>query len=115
MGSPKTADEADDSYRTLGVGRSVPRHHYCLQASVVGECSNGARLSALACAGAFAGGLAMRALLTNYGFTVSVLVGVAITAIFAFVFDAPLPLVEAMLALGFFTALIEHFLRSDEG
>jgi hypothetical protein len=24
MGSPVTADEADDSYRTLGVGRSLP-------------------------------------------------------------------------------------------
>jgi hypothetical protein len=57
----------------------------------------------------------LRALLTNYGFTVSVLVAVVITAIFAFVFDAPPPLVEAMLALGIFTALMEHFLQSDDG
>jgi hypothetical protein len=28
MGSPATADEADDSYRTLGVGRSMPNSHY---------------------------------------------------------------------------------------
>jgi hypothetical protein len=53
MGSPKTADEADDSYRALGVGRGLPWRHYCLQVSVVSGCSNGARLSALACATAF--------------------------------------------------------------
>ena len=28
MGSPATADEADDSYQTLGVGRSLPGSHY---------------------------------------------------------------------------------------
>ncbi len=27
MESPVTADEADDSYRTLGVGRSLPSSH----------------------------------------------------------------------------------------
>ena len=27
MESPATADEADDSYRTLGVGRSLPNSH----------------------------------------------------------------------------------------
>jgi hypothetical protein len=27
MESPATADEADDSYRTLGVGRSLPSSH----------------------------------------------------------------------------------------
>ena len=27
MESPVTADEADDSYRTLGVGRSLPGSH----------------------------------------------------------------------------------------
>jgi hypothetical protein len=27
MESPATADEADDSYRTLGVGRSLPGSH----------------------------------------------------------------------------------------
>src|SRR5438445_453662 len=32
MESPATADEADDSYQTLGVGRSVPRHSRCRQA-----------------------------------------------------------------------------------
>ena len=31
MGSPATADEADDSYRTLGVGRSLPGSHYTRQ------------------------------------------------------------------------------------
>src|SRR5205085_10247289 len=32
MESPATADEADDSYQTLGVGRSLPRHSRCRQA-----------------------------------------------------------------------------------
>jgi hypothetical protein len=59
------------------------------------------------------GGSAMRAPLTDYGFTVSVLVAVFITAIFAFVLDAPLPLVATLLVLGFVTALLEHFFHSD--
>ena len=56
----------------------------------------------------------MRGLTDYYGFGVSVLVAVLITAVFAFVFDAPTPLVAVMLVLGFFTALMEQFFRSDE-
>src|SRR5712692_9461933 len=37
MGSPATADEADDSYRTPGVGRSLPNSHDTKQQS----CPNG--------------------------------------------------------------------------
>ena len=33
MGFPVTADEADDSYRTLGVGRSLPGSHDTKQQS----------------------------------------------------------------------------------
>jgi hypothetical protein len=57
----------------------------------------------------------MRALLTDFGFAVSVLVAVAITAFFAFVLDASPQLVAAMLALGVFTAVMEHFSRSNAG
>jgi hypothetical protein len=46
------------------------------------------------------------------GFTLSVFVAVVITAAFAFVFDAPGPLVAAMLVLGLLTALIERHLSS---
>ena len=46
----------------------------------------------------------MRALLTNHGFTISVFVAVAITATFAFVFEAPPELVATVLVLGILTA-----------
>jgi hypothetical protein len=45
--------------------------------------------------------------------TVSVLVAISITAFFAFVFDAPPSLVLILLALTFFTAVLEHVLHTD--
>jgi uncharacterized membrane protein YjjB (DUF3815 family) len=56
----------------------------------------------------------MRALLANYGFIVSVLVAMLVTAVFAFVFEAPLPLVAIMLVLGVLTALMEQFFQSSD-
>lgn len=55
----------------------------------------------------------MRSLFRNYGFTVSVLVAVATTALFVFVFGASPELVANLLALGFATALAEYFFRSS--
>ena len=54
----------------------------------------------------------MRALLTNHGFTISVFVAVAITAMFAFVFEASQELVATLLILGILTAVAEYVLRS---
>ena len=85
MESPVTADEADDSYRTLGVGRSSPCSHDTGHARSNEE-------------------LYLRALLTNHGFTISVFVAVAITVTFAFVFEAPPELVATVLVLGILTA-----------
>lgn len=55
----------------------------------------------------------MRSLFKNYGFTVSVLVAVATTALFAFVFGASPKLVANLLVLGIATALAEYFFRSS--
>jgi hypothetical protein len=55
----------------------------------------------------------LRALLTNHGFTISVFVAVAITAIFAFVFKAPPELVAILLVLGILTATAEYVIRSS--
>ena len=55
----------------------------------------------------------LRELLTNHGFTISVFVAVAITAMFAFVFEASQELVAALMVLGILTAVAEHVLRSD--
>jgi putative effector of murein hydrolase len=54
----------------------------------------------------------LRALLTNHGFTISVFVAVAITAMFALVFEASQELVAALLVLGILTAVAEHVFRS---
>jgi hypothetical protein len=54
----------------------------------------------------------VRALLTDHGFTLAVLLAVGITAIFAFVLDASRELIATLLILGIFTAFMEHFLRS---
>ena len=54
----------------------------------------------------------MRALLTNHGFTISVFVAVAITAMFTFVFEAPQELVATPLVLGILTAVAEYVFRS---
>ena len=55
----------------------------------------------------------MRALLTNHGFTISVFVAVAITAMYAYVFDASQELVATLLVLGILTAVAEHVFRSS--
>jgi hypothetical protein len=55
----------------------------------------------------------MRALLTNHGFTISVFVAVAITAMFAFVLEASQELVATLLILGILTAAAEHVFRSS--
>jgi hypothetical protein len=55
----------------------------------------------------------MRALLTSHGFTISVFVAVAITAMFAFVLEASQELVATLLVLGILTAAAEHVFRSS--
>jgi hypothetical protein len=55
----------------------------------------------------------VRALLTDHGFTLAVLLAVGVTAIFAFVLDAPPELVATLLVLGIFTAFMESLLRSN--
>jgi len=54
----------------------------------------------------------LRALLTNHGFTISVFVAVAITAMFAFVFDVSQEFVVTLLVLGILTAVAEYVFRS---
>lgn len=55
----------------------------------------------------------MRALLTSHGFTISVFVAVAITAMYAYVFEASQELVATLLVLGLLTAVAEHVFRSS--
>jgi putative effector of murein hydrolase len=55
----------------------------------------------------------VRALLTNSGFTISVFVAVAITAMFAYVFGASQELIATLLVLGILTAVAEHIFRSS--
>ena len=62
---------------------------------------------------AYSNGCRMRALLTNHGFTISVFVAVAITAMYAYVFDASQELVATLLVLGILTAVAEHVFRSS--
>jgi len=57
----------------------------------------------------------LRTLLTNHGFTISVFVAVAITAMFAFVFEASQELVATLLVLGILTAIAEYVFRSRSG
>ena len=54
----------------------------------------------------------MRELPTNHGFTISVFFAVAITAMFAFVFQASQELVAILLVLGILTAVAEYVFRS---
>jgi hypothetical protein len=49
----------------------------------------------------------------NHGFTISVFFSVAITAMFAFVFEASQELVATLLVLGSVTALAEYVFRSS--
>ena len=106
MESPVTADEADDSYRTLGVGRSLPgspRHQAVnFPARPRGPCSRVVDEE-----------LRVRALLTSHGFTISVFVAVAVTAMYAYVFEASQELVATLLVLGLLTAVAEHVFRSS--
>jgi len=55
----------------------------------------------------------LRALLTDHGFTISVFVAVAITAMFAYVFEASQELVATLLALGILTAVAEYVFHSS--
>jgi hypothetical protein len=57
--------------------------------------------------------LRVRALLTSHGFTISVFVAVAITAMYAYVFEASEELVATLLVLGLLTAVAEHVLGSS--
>ena len=54
----------------------------------------------------------MRALLTSHGFTISVFVAVAITAMHAYVFEASEELVASLLVLGMLTVVAELVFRS---
>jgi hypothetical protein len=54
----------------------------------------------------------LRALLSNHGFTISVFAAIAITAIYAFVFEASQELVAPLMVLGILTAVAEYVLRS---
>jgi hypothetical protein len=55
----------------------------------------------------------LRALLRDHGFTISVFGAVAITAMFAFAFEASQELVASLLILGILTAAAEYVLHSD--
>ena len=54
----------------------------------------------------------MRALLTDYGFTISVLIALVITLMFAYVFEASQELCATLVVLGILTAAAEYVLRS---
>jgi hypothetical protein len=56
----------------------------------------------------------VRGLVVDFGFSISVFLTVAITAAFAFVFDAPLEVVVSMLVMGVFTAIAEYRMRSRQ-
>jgi hypothetical protein len=106
MESPVTADEADDSYQTLGVGRSLPSSH---DTSSKFACA--AEKAAWTSHAWFSEERCLRELLKNHGFTISVFVAVAITAMFAFVFEASQELVATLTILGILTAVAEYVFR----
>jgi hypothetical protein len=54
----------------------------------------------------------LRALLTDHGFTISVFIAVAITAMFAYGFGASQELSATLVLLGLLTAVAEYILRS---
>jgi hypothetical protein len=56
----------------------------------------------------------VRALFSNLGFTISAFLAVAVTAVFAFLFEASLEVVLSMLAIGSCTAIAEYVLRSRQ-
>ncbi len=108
-GPPVIADKADDSYRALGVGGSnipsFPSKH---------PMANGQHLNSAGpgCYVRVCLEVLVRGVFADFGFTISVFLAVAITAAFAFVFDAPLQLVVSMLVMGLFTEIAEHRMRS---
>jgi hypothetical protein len=55
----------------------------------------------------------LRALLTDHGFSISVLIAVAITVMFAYVFEASQELSATLVVLGILTAVVEYVLRSN--
>jgi hypothetical protein len=57
--------------------------------------------------------LRVRARLTSHGFTISVFVAVAITEMYAYVFEASEEFVGTLLVLGLLTAVAEHVFRSS--
>jgi hypothetical protein len=103
-GSPVTADEADNSYRTLGVGGS----HASASKLPVDLAHPGVARTILLCHWR----CSVQSLFSDLGFTISVLLAVAITAFFAFVFEVTLQLVVSMLFVGVFTAIAEYVMRS---
>jgi hypothetical protein len=54
----------------------------------------------------------LRALLIDHGFTISVFIAVAITMMFAYVFEASQEQCATLVVLGILTAVSEHVLRS---
>jgi presenilin-like A22 family membrane protease len=54
----------------------------------------------------------MRALISNPGFTVSLLVAVGVTTVFGLVFGVSKELFAILVILGIFTAISEYVLRS---
>lgn len=55
----------------------------------------------------------LRDLMTNMGFTISVLVAVIVILVFAFVFEAPGDLIITLLWLGLITAVMEYVMRTN--
>jgi formate-dependent nitrite reductase membrane component NrfD len=55
----------------------------------------------------------LRALLTSYCFTISVLIALVITLMFAYVFEASQEQCATLVVLGILTAVAEYALRSD--
>jgi hypothetical protein len=59
----------------------------------------------------------LRALLTDYGFTISVFIAVVITVMFAYAFDASQEVCATLVVLGVVTAVAEYIFhsRSEHG
>jgi hypothetical protein len=107
MESPATADEADDSYRTLGVGRSLPSSHDTKQKiTCVAEKATWT-VHAWSCEER-----CLRELPTNHGFTISVFFAVAIAATSTYSFEASRELVATLPVLGILTAMAQYVFRS---
>jgi hypothetical protein len=107
-GSPVIADEADNSYRALGVGGwSLPPSLPSIQFMFL-------RLSAARTILPWRWRDMVRTLFSNVALAAAVFPAVAITAVFAFVVAASFELVERMLANGAATALAEYVMRSRQ-